>query len=230
MANYKVAYQWLNVRFYQKWLRPVSPYYCEKVCQKFLMSQVALCSIPHQIISDNAQQFKVARTTFNKAWSNAESEYAVGQGIQWKFIVELAPWMGGFYERMVGLTKRSLQKTTEKQLVMILAEVEAVINSHPLVYVDDDNHDINSELTLTLQIFCLCTHIMLSLMCMMLNLTLERNQLPHNNHWRYGNKVKDSWTSFGIPGEITINLRKPALWSLEGRENFGINQGKRSKG
>ena len=59
---------------------------------------------------------------------------------------------GGFYERLVGLTKRALKKAvgktclTEKQLVTILAEVEAVVNSRPLVYVDDD---INSVHVLT---------------------------------------------------------------------------------
>ena len=64
----------------------------------------------------------------------------------------IAPWMGGFYERLVGLTKRALKKAvgktclTEKQLVTILAEVEAVVNSRPLVYVDDD---INSVHVLT---------------------------------------------------------------------------------
>ena len=54
------------------------------------------------------------------------------------------PWMGGFYERLVGLTKRALRKTvgkrclTEKQLITVLTEVEAVVNSQPLVYVDNN--------------------------------------------------------------------------------------------
>jgi len=33
------------------------------------------------------------------------NDYSVQQGIQWKFIVELA----GFYERLVGITKRALR-------------------------------------------------------------------------------------------------------------------------
>ena len=66
--------------------------------------------------------------------------------------MELAPWMGGFYERLVGLTKRALKKTigtkcfTQRQLTTILTKVEAVINSQPLVY-DKDN--INSSVTLS---------------------------------------------------------------------------------
>ena len=43
--------------------------------------------VPRQIISDNAQQFKVAKTTLNKAWSNMlmssdVNDYSVRQGIQ----------------------------------------------------------------------------------------------------------------------------------------------------
>ena len=84
------------------------------------------------------------------------SEFVAYQGIQWKFIIELAPWMGGFYERLIGLTKRALKKTigkkclTERQLATILTEAEAVLNSRPLVYVDDD---INSNSALTPQDF-----------------------------------------------------------------------------
>ncbi|CAC5379120.1 unnamed protein product [Mytilus coruscus] len=73
-------------------------------------------------------------------------------GIQWKFITELAPWMGGFYERLVGLVKRCLRKTLRKrsvsdvQLLTLLKEIEAVINSRPLVYVDEE---LKSRTTLT---------------------------------------------------------------------------------
>ena len=56
--------------------------------------------------------------------------------------------MGGFYERLVGITKRVLRKIlgvsclTLSQLTTILTEVEMVVNSRPLVYVGDD---INSS-------------------------------------------------------------------------------------
>ena len=66
--------------------------------------------------------------------------------------IELAPWMGGFYERLVGIVKKSLRKAIDKvcltseQLLTILKEAEAVLNSRPLVYVGED---INSYMTLT---------------------------------------------------------------------------------
>ena len=112
---------------------------------------------PKEIISDNASQFKLASDTIDKLWKLILSEkdvvsYAANDSIKWKYIVELAPWMGGFYERLIGLVNRSLRKAIEKlclsleQLLTILKEVEAVINSRPLVYVEDD---INSNMTLT---------------------------------------------------------------------------------
>ena len=60
--------------------------------------------------------------------------------------------MGGFYERLVGLVKRSLRKAigrkllTNDQLLTVLKETEAVVNSRPLVYIGDD---INSSVTIT---------------------------------------------------------------------------------
>ena len=71
---------------------------------------------PRQIISDNAKQFKLARKTLNKAQQetlqhNKIQDYVAGRGVQWTLIVELAPWMGGVYERLVGITKRVLRKT-----------------------------------------------------------------------------------------------------------------------
>ena len=43
--------------------------------------------------------------------SDCVDDYLSTQGIHQKFIVELAPWMGGFYEHLVGLTKRALKSS-----------------------------------------------------------------------------------------------------------------------
>ena len=102
-----------------------------------------------KIISDNAAQFKLASDTLSRLWGQILTEkdivsYAVNENIQWTFTIELAPWMGGFYERRVGIVKRSLRKAigkvclTSEQLLTILKEAEAVINSWPLVYVGED--------------------------------------------------------------------------------------------
>ena len=112
---------------------------------------------PKQLISDNASQFKLASSVLEETWSATVRDsdvqsYVANEGIEWQFIVELAPWMGGFYERLIGVVKRCLRKTigklclTSEQLRTLLAEAEAVVNSRPLVYVGDD---INSNICLT---------------------------------------------------------------------------------
>ncbi|XP_071123445.1 uncharacterized protein [Mytilus edulis] len=112
---------------------------------------------PKQIISDNGSQFKLASKILEEAWNGVTVDsgvqtYMANEGIQWKFIVELAPWMGGFYERLIGIVKRCLRKTigklclTNEQFRTLLAESEAVVNSRPLVYIGDD---INSNIILT---------------------------------------------------------------------------------
>ncbi|XP_063411653.1 uncharacterized protein LOC134694568 [Mytilus trossulus] len=112
---------------------------------------------PKQIMSDNGSQFKLASNTLKEAWNgvtvNSDVQtYMANEGIQWQFIVELAPWMGGFYERLIGIVKRCLRKTIGKlclsneQFRTLLAESEAVVNSRPLVYIGDD---INSNIILT---------------------------------------------------------------------------------
>ena len=111
---------------------------------------------PLMIISDNATQFKLGKTVMDIAWQSVVREddvqsYVANEGIEWKFITEYAPWQGGLYERLIGLTKRSLRKTmgkrrmNEQQLLTILVEIEAVLNSRPLMYVEND---INNQ-TLT---------------------------------------------------------------------------------
>ena len=118
---------------------------------------VARHGTPLEIISDNASQFKLAQDTIDKLWGQVLTEsdiisYSADERIKWNFIVELAPWMGGFYERLIGLVKRSLRKTigkiclTNNQLLTVLKEAEAIINSRPLAYVGDD---INSGIALT---------------------------------------------------------------------------------
>ena len=71
---------------------------------------------PQLTISDNAQQFRCAGTALHKALRDVVTDdtvcdFSTKCNIKWGFIVELAPWMGGFYEQLVGLTKHALRKT-----------------------------------------------------------------------------------------------------------------------
>lgn len=98
---------------------------------------------PKQLISDNASQFKLTSDVLEETWISAVRDLDVqsciaNKDIKWQFIVELAQWMGGFYELPIGIVKRCLQKTigklclTNEQRRTFLAEREAVVNSRSL--------------------------------------------------------------------------------------------------
>ena len=110
-----------------------------------------------EIISDDASYFNLASKTLEEVWKNVirsdeVQSYAPSSSINWHFTVELAPWMGGFYERMVRIKKRYLRKSVGRKMLILIylqnliKEVGAVVNSRPLVYVSDD---IISTITLT---------------------------------------------------------------------------------
>ena len=62
-------------------------------------------------------------------------EYLINEQIKWKFNLSRAPWWGGQFERMVGLVKQSLFKTTgranltKQELEEILPDTEIVLNN-----------------------------------------------------------------------------------------------------
>ena len=65
--------------------------------------------------------------------------------------MEVSPWWGGFYERMVQIVKRPMRKilrrtnATYDELLTIVNEIEAVVNCRPLCYLYSD--DIEQVLT-----------------------------------------------------------------------------------
>ena len=104
---------------------------------------------PKLIISDNAPQFRLVKTTLDVEWSKTFKstevlDYYSYEGIQWNFTTALAPWQGGFYERLVGLVKQGLRKGMGRKvlhwdkLMTLIVEVEAIINTRPLTYVYED--------------------------------------------------------------------------------------------
>ena len=112
---------------------------------------------PNLIVSDNGSQIKLGCNALMKIWKDAVindnvQSYVANEGVNWKFITEHAPWQGGFYERLVKIVKSALKKSLGKakvdneQLSTLVTEIESVINSRPLLYVNDD---VNSVETLT---------------------------------------------------------------------------------
>lgn len=113
---------------------------------------IARYNRPELILSDNFSSFKLANETIDIAFRHAIFNFCANQNIIWRYITALRPWSGGFYERLIALVKRSLRKTIgstpleEFQFLTLTAEIESMLNSRPLVYVDCD---INSSIILT---------------------------------------------------------------------------------
>ena len=106
----------------------------------FLMSFRRFASrqgLPATLLSDNAKTFKAAHKELRKIVRSPEVEqFLAEKRITWKFIVERAPWWGGFWERLVRSVKQPLKKVIGKsslsvdKLQTILTDIEAVINAY----------------------------------------------------------------------------------------------------
>lgn len=75
------------------------------------------------------------------------SEFCSSKGIEWRFIPEHGPHFGGLWEAAVKSTKTHLRrivcsvKLTYEEFATILIQVEACLNSRPLVYLDTSDDD-----------------------------------------------------------------------------------------
>ena len=87
------------------------------------------------MLSDNGKTFKPDQL---KAFNTSN-------GIIWRFNLAKALWWGGFFERLIHSTKRCLRKCvrnctlTYKEFYTVLVEIEGVLNSRPLTYLDEND-------------------------------------------------------------------------------------------
>lgn len=85
---------------------------------------------PDHIISDNGSNF-VSRDT---------QTYISNLKINWHFNLPLAPWNGGFFERLVRSAKELLRKDLRstklsfEEMQTVLYEIECILNNRPLTY------------------------------------------------------------------------------------------------
>ena len=105
-------------------------------------------SLPRKMISDNASTYLAAADELRRLFESETLKGALEvQSVTWDFIPKRAPWYGGFWERMIGLTKQAIKKTlgrafiTLAQLETVIVEVEAMLNDRPLTYVSSNFDD-----------------------------------------------------------------------------------------
>lgn len=191
---------------------------------------IACKGTPCEVICDNATQFKLASKMFDSIWktilkSEEVQNYCADERINWHFIVELAPWMGGFYERLVGIIKRSLRKAIGRKLLnsdqlhTVLKEAEAVVNSRPLVYVGED---INSSITITPAHFS----------CLNPKMGIPENEHTYNDpEFRVSDSSSDKLLQIWKKGQRLLNTfwkvwRDDYLLSLRERTQSTLKRGK----
>ena len=102
---------------------------------------------PKLIISNNAKQFHLVEGVLHELWrpfvqDECTSKYFAEKEIEWQFIPEHAPWMGGVYERLIGIVKNALQRSygerslSHREFETTIVEIEGITNNRPLTYVD----------------------------------------------------------------------------------------------
>ena len=114
----------------------------------FLLAFRRFCahhSVPALLISDNGRNFHGFNRFLKEIASEPEvREYLNNKRIAWRFITPRAPWVGGFYERMIGVLKGTMAKAlykkrvTFEELRTLLCEFTCLINNRPLTFVSEE--------------------------------------------------------------------------------------------
>ena len=100
------------------------------------------------MISDNGSTYLSAVEELHSLMQFPEvKEELSKKGVSWRFIPKRAPWYGGFWERLIRLTKTAIKKVLGRRhvslptLETITVEIEAMLNDRPLMFVSSDLGD-----------------------------------------------------------------------------------------
>ena len=105
-------------------------------------------SLPRKTVSDNATTYLSSAEELKRLLDSVTVKEALSRrGCDWIFIPKRAPWYGGFWERLIGLTKNTLKKVLGRALITlsdlqtIIVEIEGILNNRPLTYISADIDD-----------------------------------------------------------------------------------------
>ena len=120
----------------------------EQTANEFIRSfklLIAKRGRPQTIYSDNAKTFTKAASWIKKVVKNETVQnFLAHQEIKWKFHLSRAPWRGGQFERLIGLKKNTMYKSTGSTMLTwnefeeVLLDIELNLNNRPLIYAEDD--------------------------------------------------------------------------------------------
>lgn len=104
--------------------------------------------IPQSILTDNSTTFISAAENLKRLYNHPSvKNFVADRKISWEFIPKRAPWFGGYWERMISLTKTALKKSigrnsiSSDELRTLLVEIESILNDRPLTYASSDVED-----------------------------------------------------------------------------------------
>ncbi|XP_058816771.1 uncharacterized protein LOC131680064 [Topomyia yanbarensis] len=119
---------------------------------------VARRGVPTQIHSDNATNFIGANSALHELYvlfnqrdmKQALSDYCLPQELKWHFILVRSPELGGVWEAGIKSTKRHIKRVvgdgrfTYDEWNTLVAQIEAILNSKPLVPQSADPNDLKA--------------------------------------------------------------------------------------
>ena len=127
----------------------------EAFCRAFIRFS-SRRGVPNLIISDNGTNLKhFSQDLLSMSNSSFTKDLLSKEKVDWKFIPVRSAFMGGIYERMIGLFKNVLKRTIGNTLLSlddfqtVVAYSEAACNDRPLYYIsrqDADNHPLTPNM------------------------------------------------------------------------------------
>ena len=116
--------------------------------QEFIKSMkrlIAWRGSPKIVYSDNPKIFREGAKWLTRISKDEKfHNFLSNESITWKFNLSKAPWWGGQFEQLIGLTKQTIYITIGKAHLKwaepeeVLLDIEVNLNNRPLTYIEDD--------------------------------------------------------------------------------------------